>query len=292
MIAVVCFVLFALLTVRSLLLMIFERKPWPGRILDFLLMMFFGCCASALWVCANINFNMQLLIAFVALSILIDTALVMRIRKPHTSRPALMILKFLFVAFLLGVSYAVIMMTGFLRLTEDQPILKIRMTGNQQTEFVEWKQPEGTLRKQELSTYEVLLETPDNKPVARLYVYGDQVAVKAKVIRFRPTLILLGFPNLCRIEYVYNGYTTAERFNMYPHRAQKIALSNAKLEPLQDSFWSFWEKNYLQTEESRLIKSATLESNYFPLIHSDGRPFQGAYYLTITAGGLSATPLP
>lgn len=292
MIAIVCFVLFAVLTTRSLILMVFERKPWSGRILDFLLMMFFGCCASALWVCANIGINMQLLIAFAALSIPIDTALVIRLRKPHRNRPALMILKFLFVALLIFMSYVVVMMTGFLRLTQDQPVLKIRMTGNRQTEFVEWKQPEGTLQKQELPTYEVLLETPESKPISRLFVYGDQVAVKAKVIRFRPTLILLGFPNLCRIEYVYNGYTTAERFNKYPHRAQKIALSNATLEPLQDSFWSFWEKNYLQTEESRWIKSATLESNYFPLIHPDSRPFEGAYFLTITAGGLSATPLP
>ncbi len=292
MIAVVCLVLFALLTERSLVLMVFERKPWPGRILDFFLMLFFGCCASALWVCANLKIDMQLLIVFVVLSIPIDTALVIRLRKPHGSKPVLMMLKVLVVALLLFVSYAVVMMTGFVRLTEDQPVLKIRMTGNQQNEFVEWKQPEGTLQKQKLPTYEVVLETPDSKRIARLFVYGDQVAIKAKVIRFRPILILLGFSNLCRIEYVYNGYTTAARFNKYPHRAQKIALTNATLEPLQDAFWLFWEKNYLQTDESRLIKSATLESNYFPLMHPDGRPFEGSYFLTITAGGLSATPLP
>ncbi len=292
MIAVVCFVLFALVTVRSLLLMAFERKPWPGRILDFFLTLFFGFCASVLWVCANITINVQLLIIFAALSIPIDTALVLRIRKPHSGNAGLTVLKILFVGLLLFVSYSVVMMTGFLRLTEDQPVLKITMTGNQQSEFVEWKQPHGTLQKQELPIYEVALETPDSRPITRLFVYGDQVAVKAKVIRFRPLLILLGFPNLCRIEYVYNGYTTAERFNLYPHRAQEIALSNPALEPLQKSFWAFWENAYYQTSENNWIKSATLESNYFPLIHPDGKPFQGSYFLTITAGGLSATPLP
>ena len=176
----------------------------------------------------------------------------------------------------------------FFYVTEDRPVLKITMTGNFRGERVEWKPPSELLQQEELNAYEVILDTPEGKRIETLYVYGDQVAVKAKVLRFRPILNVLGFTNLCQIQYVYNGYSTAERFNHYPHRAQEISVHTPVIANFQKRFWNFWEEFYYLRRRSSLVKSATLESTYFPLVEETGRPFQGSYFLTVTTGGLSS----
>ena len=54
----------------------------------------------------------------------------------------------------------------------------------------------------------------------------------------------------------------------------------------------FVERQYCADQTNWWIKSATLESGYFPLTYANGAPFRGAYYLTVTPGGLSSVPLP
>ena len=116
--------------------------------------------------------------------------------------------------------------------------------------------------------------------------------MKAKALRFRPVLNLIGLHNLFRIEYVYNGYTTAERFNQYPHQAHEIPAPHPILSSMQKRFWGFWDEAFYQQNDPWWIKSATLESSYFPLVNPDGTPFHGSYYLTVNPGGLSSIPLP
>jgi hypothetical protein len=215
-----------------------------------------------------------------------------RLRRPYNAKPVLFLAKTIFTLVLLCASLITVMISGFLFLTEDQPVLKIIMTGKGRPEGVEWKPPGAALQKQNLMAHEVQFETPEGKPVAQLFVYGDQVAVKAKVLRFRPILNAMGLRNLCRIEYVHNGYTTAQRFNFYPHSAQEIHMTDPRLEAIQSRFWKYWEGLYYQEEKNWWVKSATLESGYFPLIYANGSPFRGAYYLTVTPGGLSGLPLP
>ena len=129
------------------------------------------------------------------------------------------------------------------------------------------------IKEQELIAYEVQFDTPDGQPVAQLFVYGDQVAVKARVIRFRPVLNAIGIQNLCRVEYAHNGYSTADRFNQFPHRAQVIHAADPRLEPVQAWFWGKWEGIYYQEQKSWWVKSATLESGYFPLKDANGSRF-------------------
>jgi hypothetical protein len=200
--------------------------------------------------------------------------------------------KTVLVLLLFCASLIALMVSGFLFLSEDQPVLKTTMTGRGRPEMVEWKPPGGVFQKQELTAHEVRFETPDGLPVAQLFVYGDQVAVKAKVIRFRPVLNAMGIRNLCRLEYAHNGYTTAGRFNAFPHHAQVIHVTDPRLESVQTRFWKYWEDLYYQEEQNWWVKSATLESGYFPLTYANGAPFRGAYYLTVTSGGLSSVPLP
>jgi hypothetical protein len=293
MITLVCFTLLSILTIRSLLLMLVESKSPGLRFADFLLALLFGATAYAIVLFTGFNPFQDLpltLISFILLGMVVGLSMLLRLRKPYESRPLLFTLKFLLTLLILFVSVVVIMTSGFIHIAEDRPLLKITMTGMQKKEQVEWKSPNRELRNEDLTAYEVVLAKPDGKLISSFYMYGDQVAIKARVIRFRPILNVAGLSNLCRIEFVFNGYTTAERHNAYPHLAQTVSMEPLLLKPFQKRFWDFWENIYYLRGKSWWVKSATLESAFFPLVQPDGSPFQGSYYLTITPGGLSSAP--
>jgi hypothetical protein len=295
MFAAVCFCLLVILALRSFVLMIAESKPLLIRLLDFALALCFGASALLLLVFLRLRFpenRWRLAVLFAVLAIPVVLLAARRLRKRYSPRPVLFLSKTVLVLVLLCASLITLMISGFQFLAEDQPVLKITMTGSRRAETVEWKPPDGAHQKQELMAHEVQFETPDGQPVAQLFVYGDQVAVKARVIRFRPVLNAMGVRNLCRLEYAHNGYSTAERFNQFPHRAHAIHAADPRLEPVQAWFWKHWEGLYYQEEKTWWVKSATLESGYFPLTYANGAPFRGSYYLTVTPGGLSSVPLP
>lgn len=296
MIGAICTMSLGMLGIRSLVLLFFERnRPALIRILDLLLALFFLAASALAFLFVGVDTKSDPLSFFLAILIpgaFITLALVLRIRRPYLQRPRLLALKVIGVLLLLIATMAVVMVSGFRLLTEDTPLYRITMTGIVHQETVEWKAPEGVLRKENLPAYEVRFDTPEGNLVAVRSVYGDQVAVKAKVLRLKPLLNTIGIRNLCRIDYIYNGYTTADRHNVYPHRAQEIETSHPWLQPFQSRFWDYWENSYFLRSSDPWVKSATLESSYFPLVNPDGTPFRGSYFLTITPGGLSSVPLP
>jgi hypothetical protein len=293
MMTLVCFVLLSILAIRSLILMLMESKPFLTRLLDLFFVLLFGTGAFAILLFSGFQpFQDPALAILVSILVAMPVALsmILRFRRPYDRKFVWVFLKTLLLLLILFVCVVALMTSGFIRLTEDRPVMKITMTGIQRKEDVTWKSPQGSLRKEALVAYEVLLETPEEKPIADLYVYGDQVAIKARVIRFRPILNVVGLSNLCHVDFVFNGYKTAERHNAYPHRAQVVSSEPVLLKPYQKPFWDFWERLYYLKGQNWLIKSATLESNFFPLVDAQGAPFQGSYYLTITSGGLSSKP--
>lgn len=171
----------------------------------------------------------------------------------------------------------------FNRLSEDKAILKVVLTGNEGGEEIEWKSPKEALKRTYLPTYEVRLEKPDGRLVDTFYMYGDLIGIRAKVIRFAPFLNAIGVSNLYQLEAVYNGYRTVDRHNSFPTHARDITLSS-----IQDGLWNFWERLFVQQCHCSWIKSASLESSYFPLTDLGGKPISKEYLLTITSGGLSS----
>jgi hypothetical protein len=290
MIAAVCFLIFVFLTLRSLILGLAERKAAWLKIIDIIFALLFASCAALLWVYVHPAFDRWSLAIAAAVIAIALVLLMRRLRRPYRFQPAALFLKLIFIAALVFGTLIVLMTAGFLNLFEDQPVLKVSMSGRYQMQTVEWKDPEGSLQKRGLPAYEVILEEPDGRSYARSYVYGDQVAIKARVMRLRPFLNLLGVHNFCRIDYIYTGYTTVERFNSLPHLAQSVPARYPALRPFQDVFWQFWEREFYQQKRFLLLKSATMESTYFPLVKPDGMPFRGSYFLTMTAGGLSSVP--
>lgn len=296
MIGILCTMTLGMLGIRSLVLMLFERgRPAYVRLLDFLLALFFLACSAFSFIFLGMKMKDYPGLFFLSLiipGILITISLLARIRRPYQPRPYLFISKAFAALLLLLVALSAVMVTGFRFLTQDEPLYRITMSGFIRPETVAWKAPEGTLRNETLPAYEVKFVTPDGQPVADRFVYGDQVAVKAKVLRLAPILNAMGIHNLCRIDYIYNGYTTAARHNSLPHRAQEIDTSHPWVQPFQKAFWNYWESSYFLRSKDPWVKSATLESTFFPLVNADGTPFRGSYFLTLTPGGLSATPLP
>ena len=292
----ICTMTLGMLGVRSLILMLFERQcPALIRVLDFLYALFFLASSALAFLFLGVQTRdhpLPLLLALLIPGTLITVSLAVRIRRPYVARHNLVAPKIIGVLLLLICTLSAVMVTGFRFLTEDTPLYRITMTGVTRHEPVEWKAPGGALRRETLKAYEVRFETPEGNLVAVRSVYGDQVAAKAKVLRLKPILNAMGIHNLCRIDYIYNGYTTAERHNEYPHLAQEIETSHPWLQPFQSRFWDYWENSYFLRSSDPWVKSATVESTFFPLVNPDGSAFRGSYFLTITPGGLSAVPLP
>jgi hypothetical protein len=295
MFGVICWTILCVLALRSLLLIFAIGKPAAIRLLNFLFFLFFA--ASAVFVFAILRSHILVhtevgIISFVILMIPIGILTLHKSRRPYMPQPVLFLLKALLVMVVVIACLLAVMMSGFQYLTKDRPVLKVLLTGEQKKVLVEWQPPNGTPRKETLTSYEVHFQTPEGAPVTQLYVYGDQVAAKARILRFTPILNAVGIHNLCKIEYIHNSYDTAKRFNQYPHKAWEIRTAHPWIEPYQEKFWNFWGKYYRQEDKNAWVKSATLESTYFPLVQPDGTAFKGSYFLTVTSGGLSSVPLP
>jgi hypothetical protein len=195
-------------------------------------------------------------------------------------------------ALLLGAALT-LMGAGFLALTVDRPVLLVELTGETAVQTVRWAPPNEPLRERSLLTHRVLFRDPEGVPVAEAWVYGDEVAVKGRVLRLAPILSAAGVPNLFELGFAHNGYRTAERHNGYPHVAVPLPPSGPLAvhpwwRPIQARLLGDWER--ISTEgKPWAIRSLTVESTYFPMVDPVGNPVRQTYRLVLTPGGLSSS---
>ena len=187
---------------------------------------------------------------------------------------------------------ATLMGAGFLALTVDRPVLLVEVTGETAAQSVRWAPPDQPLRQETLRTHRVVFRNPDGVPVAEAWLYGDEVAVKGRVLRIAPLLSAAGVPNLFELTFAHNGYRTAARHAAYPHVAVPLPPSGPLTvhrwwRPVQRRLLSAWER-LSGDERPWTIRSATIESTYFPLVDAAGQPVRHTYRLVLTPGGLSA----
>jgi hypothetical protein len=221
---------------------------------------------------------------------------VLGIRKLRPGHPPLLgwLLRIILVLGSLLVILLTLMRAGFLNLTTDQPVLIVEVTGETATKMVRWAPPDQPLREQELRTSHVRLRTPAGQPVGEAWIYGDQVAINGRVLRLSPLLNAAGLSNLFALDFVHNGYFTADRHNTMPHQAMPLVpIGQLAVHPrwrsLQDSLLSLWERRTSE-DSSFLIRAATTESTYFPLVAPppSGKPLTHTYILVLTPGGLTS----
>jgi hypothetical protein len=185
--------------------------------------------------------------------------------------------------FVLGI--IVLSLNAIDNLTGEKPILKIRLTGKQTFNEVTWKTPKSKWQKSTLPYYEVVLEAIDGKELQRFSLSGELCAVRAKIFRFHPLLNALGIPTKYKLDLLYSGYRNAERYAEHPVEAHSLASLSS---PWDSLIFKYWESFFCRESTALWIKSAILQSNYFPLTDAQGEPLQQEYYLTLSPSGLSS----
>ena len=148
---------------------------------------------------------------------------------------------------------------------------------------MEWKAPQGLLQKKTLPCYEVIIETCNNQEIARAFLSGELVGIRAQVIRFPKLLHRIGIHPCYQVDLMYNGYRTAQKYQSLPIEA--VALHTSSPHFLE----KIWTSLFFSTVSHWWLKAATYESNYFPLTDEKNNPFSGQFYLTISDGGLSSS---
>jgi hypothetical protein len=211
-------------------------------------------------------------------------------RVPH---PSLALAQMSLALILLLGAALTLMGAGFLALTVDRPVLLVEVTGETATEAVRWAPPGQALREETLRTHRVVFRSPDGAPVAEGWFYGDEVAVKGRVIRLAPVLSAAGLPNLFELGFAHNGYRTLERHSRLPHVAVALPPSGPLAvhpwwRPIQSRLLDGWERVSAEGKPWA-IRALTVESTFFPLTDAAGQPLRHTYRLVLTPGGLSAS---
>jgi hypothetical protein len=179
-----------------------------------------------------------------------------------------------------------ILASHLLSMMQTDPDVKVVLTGKTRQEGVEWKPLQAPLQKETLTFYEVRIENLQGELLGDFFLAGDQAAVKAKAILFSPFLNAIGVKNLCQLEMVHAGYSSAKRHSFYPQQAHEIIESN----PLKRWAWKIWSSLYLLETSLFFVKGALLESHFFPLMSREGKPLASSYLLTLSSHGISSEP--
>lgn len=215
----------------------------------------------------------------------------LRGRRPSPRSITGLLLRAVLVLIALLCAAIVLMRTGFVALVSETPLLLVELTGETRPQKVRWMAPDQPLREEALTTHRVILKTPQGEPVAEAWLYGDQIAIKGRVLRLSPWLQLAGMHNLFELGFAHNGYLTAERHASQPHQSIPLVsrgpLSvHPRWRPLRDRLLQTWERK-TDKDSEWAIRAATTESTYFPLVDGEGKPLRHTYTLVLTAGGLT-----
>jgi hypothetical protein len=287
------------LTARSLLLLAVEAAAPPLRLLR-------GLASLALigltWLYAMLaepRLSLGVTAAVLAGGIVAGILLVTFYRlslgaareRRLTTRAAFGLAKLVLVLGLVAIAIITLLTAGFLELSADRPVLMVELTGRTRPERIAWSPPNRPTRIATLTTHQVLMRAPAGERVSEAWIYGDQVAVKGRVLRLSPWLNAAGLPNLFELQFAHNGYATAARHQNMPPQAVELPASG----PLQVHPWwrglqqQLMEKFQDGGGDSIWIRARTVESTYFPLTDSRGDPMRAVYRVVLTAGGLSSS---
>ena len=286
---------------RALLLALCERKRGVLRLVGRLVAAaIFGALGTlyVMFTAAMVDWTLGAAALALFMALLMTSGVLVfqvALKRPSRLSPTAILLRATIVLSLLLLVTLSLMRSGFLALTTDRPVLRIDVTGEVRPQKVRWAAPDQPMQEQELQAHRILLRKPE-KPfdiVGETWLYGDQVAVKGRVLRLSPILNAAGVENLFELSFIHNGYFTAERHSAFPHQAQPLAplgplAVHPRWRPLRDLLLSNWEHRSANSLSRFAVRGATTESTYFPLLDAQGKPVQHSFELVLTPGGLSA----
>lgn len=183
--------------------------------------------------------------------------------------PRLRFLKSVGLVVSLLVCVASITFAGFMRAHADAPLAKVVIPGEHSE-----------------SGHLVKILSLEGGPIAEHFIQGDLVGIRARIVRTKPFFAFLGLETLCRIELLHSGYMKADATEKLPHTAFEIAFNHSRYLPR--ILENFWENLFFEHASCFWVKSAALESTYFPLVNKKSQPYRGSFLLTLTSSGLSS----
>jgi hypothetical protein len=288
---------FLALALRSLVLLFSDSGGGAllliGRLAGALLFLAGGAVFAVLTTSRPVWGLASALVALGTVALVLSSlAIRIRERRGGAILLSLVVQVFLLSALLLAATVTLVP-TGFLALTEDRPVMLVDVTGETRLEVVRWAPADQPAREELLTTHHVTFRNPGGAVVAEAWIYGDEVAVKGRVLRLTPMLNAAGLPNLFELQFAHNGYRTSERHNDFPHQAVPLPpMGPLAVHP----WWRGFQRRLLGHWEARgsadsgwAIRSATTESTYFPLTDADGKASRGTYRLVLTPGGLTSS---
>jgi len=188
-------------------------------------------------------------------------------------------------AVLMFTAILTIIRTGYIALTGDRVTLIVDITGETRNQTVTGTSPGDAAGGKSLVAHHISFWLPTGEMAADMWMYGDEMAVHGKAIRFSRFLNGIGIPNLYALQFAHNGYLSPERQNAYPPEAIPFP-GTGPLEvhpwwrPVQERLLNLWA-NLSASGSWWGIQMADDESAYYPLIDSDGKPIQKTFLLVL-----------
>jgi hypothetical protein len=173
-------------------------------------------------------------------------------------------------------------------LSSEKPILNVIITGKSITREMEWKPVHGNLQKSAIPCHELILQTPNKEKIFQEFLCGELCAIRAKVFLFPTWLNMLGISNRYCLDLVYSSYRNPEKITRSPIEAYPIPNSLSFFNTL---LFRYWENFFSLKTNHFWIKTASLESNYFPLVDENSHAIEGEFVLSITHSGLTSSNL-
>lgn len=198
----------------------------------------------------------------------------------------------LFAVFMLTAMLTIIR-AGFIGLTGDRVTLIVNVTGEISNQTVSWTAPGGFAGEKPLPTHHIIFWLPTGEMAADMWIYGDEMAVHGKAIRFSRFLNAIGIPNLYALQYAHNGYLSPERQNAYPPEAIPFPGTGPLAvhpwwHPVQNRLLNVWA-NLATSGSWWAIQIADNESAYYPLIDPEGKPIHKNFLLVLKPTGIATS---
>jgi hypothetical protein len=294
--------LFIALGIRSLLLIILGRHPGVLHVLFHLLVgitfLFIGWLYYLFTAPLLVWDRWAMCVATVTVLIILLGVTLRhgRGKPPRSSGIFALLLTTIVLLCVLLVAALTVMRSGFVALTSDRVTLLVNVTGETKPELVRWAPPNQPAREENLITHHVIFLGPDGRPVGEVWMYGDEVAVKGRVLRLSPFLNAAGIPNLYELLFAHNGYRTVERYNAFPHMAVPLSpLGSLTVHPWLRPLLRRIMDRWMKTSSGGSIwdiKAVSDESTYYPLIDAEGKAMHQTFLLVLTPGGFSTSRSP
>lgn len=168
-----------------------------------------------------------------------------------------------------------------------KPILYIEITGNSRSKTLSYDHFGKEMREIQVIEYEVVIKDLSNHLVYQDYIYGDLVALRVKTLNFSPLLTWMGFETCYQLDMIYNGFTKEGSYAKLPI---KTASCLDSFNPTSLFWLQFWDHVFFKTCKT-FVLTAALQSQYFPLIDKDKKPFRGSFELSLYPSGIGSKKL-